>query len=50
MEVVLVVMGPPAAPEQLAEAAAIHGVEVVQGSFDLEWMPVADDDVLRAGA
>ena len=33
------------APEQLAEAAAIHGVQVVQGSFDLEWMPGADDDV-----
>ena len=49
-EVVLVVMGPPAAPEQLAEAAAIHGVRVVEGSFDLEWMPGADDDVVRAGA
>jgi glycogen synthase len=49
-DVVLAVMGPPATPEQLAEAAAIHGLQVVQGSFDLEWMPGADDDVLRAGA
>ena len=38
-EVVLAVMGPPATPEQLAEAAAINGVRVVEGSFDLEWMP-----------
>jgi glycogen(starch) synthase len=49
-EVVLAIMGPPATPEQLAEAAAINGVRVVQGSFDLEWMPGADEDVLRAGA
>jgi glycosyltransferase involved in cell wall biosynthesis len=49
-DVVLAVMGPPAAPEQLAEAAAINGVQVVQGSFDLEWMPGADQGVLRAGA
>jgi glycogen synthase len=49
-EVVMVVMGPPATPEQLAESAAIDGVRVVEGSFDLEWMPGADEDVLRAGA
>ena len=49
-EVVLAIMGPPARPEQLAEAAAINGVRVVEGSFELEWMPGADDDVLRAGA
>jgi glycosyltransferase involved in cell wall biosynthesis len=49
-EVVLAVMGPPAMPEQLAEAAAIDGVSLIQGSFDLEWMPGADEDVLRAGA
>jgi glycogen(starch) synthase len=49
-EVILAVMGPPATPEQLAEAGAIKRVRVVQGSFDLEWMPGADDDVLRAGA
>jgi glycogen synthase len=49
-EVVLAVMGPPATPEQLAEAAAINGVRAVEGSFDLEWMPGADDDVVRAGA
>jgi glycogen(starch) synthase len=49
-EVVMTVMGPPGTPEQLAEAAAIDGVRVVEGSFDLEWMPGADEDVLRAGA
>ena len=49
-EVILAVMGPPATPEQLGEAAAIDGVVIVEGSFDLEWMPGADDDVLRAGA
>jgi glycosyltransferase involved in cell wall biosynthesis len=48
-EVVLAIMGPPATPEQLGEAASIDGVQVVQGSFDLEWMPGADEDVLRAG-
>jgi glycosyltransferase involved in cell wall biosynthesis len=49
-EVILAIMGPPATPEQLGEAAAIDGVVIVEGSFDLEWMPGADDDVLRAGA
>jgi glycogen(starch) synthase len=49
-EVVLAIMGPPARPEQLGEAAAIDGVVIVEGSFDLEWMPGADEDVLRAGA
>jgi glycogen synthase len=49
-EVVLAIMGPPATPEQLGEAAAIDGVVIVEGSFDLEWMPGADEDVLRAGA
>jgi len=48
-EVVLALMGPPATPEQLGEAAAIDGVVIVEGSFDLEWMPGADEDVLRAG-
>jgi glycosyltransferase involved in cell wall biosynthesis len=49
-EVVLAIMGPPASPEQLGEAAAIDGVVLVEGSFDLEWMPGADEDVARAGA
>ena len=49
-EVILAIMGPPATPEQLGEAAAIDGVVLVEGSFDLEWMPGADNDVLRAGA
>jgi glycogen synthase len=49
-EVVLAIMGPPASPEQLGEAAAIDGVVIVEGSFDLEWMPGADEDVARAGA
>lgn len=49
-EVVLAIMGPPATPEQLGEAAALDGVVIVEGSFDLEWMPGADEDVLRAGA
>jgi glycosyltransferase involved in cell wall biosynthesis len=49
-EVILAIMGPPATPEQLGEAAAIDGVVIVEGSFDLEWMPGADADVLRAGA
>ena len=49
-EVVLAIMGPPATPEQLGEAATIGGVFIVEGSFDLEWMPGADDDVRRAGA
>ena len=48
-EVVLAIMGPPATPEHLGEAAAIDGVVIVEGSFDLEWMPGADEDVLRAG-
>ena len=48
-EVILAIMGPPATPEQLGEAAAIDGVVIVEGSFDLEWMPGADEDVLRAG-
>jgi glycogen synthase len=48
-EVVLAIMGPPATPEQLGEAAALDGVVIVEGSFDLEWMPGADEDVLRAG-
>jgi glycosyltransferase involved in cell wall biosynthesis len=49
-DVVLAIMGPPATPEQLGEAAAIEGVLLVEGSFDLEWMPGADEDVLRSGA
>ena len=49
-EVVLAIMGPPATPEQLGDAAAIDGVVIVEGSFDLEWMPGADEDVQRAGA
>jgi glycosyltransferase involved in cell wall biosynthesis len=48
-KVILAIMGPPATPEQLGEAAAIAGVVIVEGSFDLEWMPGADDDVQRAG-
>jgi glycosyltransferase involved in cell wall biosynthesis len=49
-EVILAIMGPPATPEQLGEAAAINGLVIVEGSFDLEWMPGAEEDVGRAGA
>jgi glycogen(starch) synthase len=48
-EVILAIMGPPATPEQLGEAASVGGARVVEGAFDLEWMPGADEDVLRAG-
>lgn len=49
IEVVLAVMGPPPTPAQVGEVRS-NGIVLVQGPFDLEWMPGAADDVVRAGA
>ena len=49
-EMVLAIMGPPAPPEQLAEAAAINGVRWSKARSIWSGCRVHDDDVLRAGA
>ena len=43
IEVVLAVLGPPAAPEQGLAATAIDGLTLVHGGFALEWMPAPRD-------
>jgi glycosyltransferase involved in cell wall biosynthesis len=50
VEVVLAVLGPPPAPEQIATAATIDGLSLRQGAFALEWMPGAESDLDAAGA
>jgi glycogen(starch) synthase len=49
IEVILAVMGPPPTLAQVCEVGS-NGIVLVQGPFDLEWMPGADDDVERAAA
>jgi glycosyltransferase involved in cell wall biosynthesis len=48
VEVMLAVMGPPPAPEQLVAAASIDGLTLIHGGFALEWMPGADGRELDA--
>jgi glycogen synthase len=50
VEVVLAVLGPPPAPEQVATANTIDGLTLVHGEFALEWMPGAEGDLDEAGA
>jgi glycogen synthase len=42
-------MGPPPAPDQIAEASRVKGVGLVHGDFRLEWMEGAVDDVEASG-
>jgi glycosyltransferase involved in cell wall biosynthesis len=49
IEVVLATMGPPPAPEQRAEAAAVPGLVLETGAFKLEWMDNPWADVDAAG-
>lgn len=48
VETTLAVMGPPPAPAQRREAAALR-VPLVEAPYRLEWMDDAEDDVARAG-
>lgn len=45
VEVVLVVLGPPPAPEQCIAAATIDRLILVHGEFALEWTPGAEPDL-----
>jgi glycogen synthase len=49
IHVTLASMGPPPGASQLAALAGLDNVELVLGSYKLEWMADSDDDLGRAG-